>query len=71
MTSWKKLLAEYDGYISYNTLSTEQLEHEFDECGGAYVGFYAWSVSHVYFDLVIDGRATVRRVPRSPQADYP
>ena len=47
MTSWKKLLAEYDGYISYNTLSTEQLEHEFDECGGAYVGFYAWSVSHL------------------------
>ncbi len=63
MTTWRKLLDEFDDYISYNTLSNEQLDAEFDSEHGQSQPFTAWSTRFVYFPVLGN---TLARVPRSP-----
>ena len=65
MTTIQKQLNAYEDYISYCTLSTLELEAEYDPATQRR-SFAAWSTGWVYFPVILKGLLTVGRVPRSP-----
>ena len=57
----RELLAIFDDYINYNTLSNESLDAEITD--NTLPSFTAWSTKFVYFPLA---NGSIGRVPRSP-----
>jgi len=72
IVTWGELLlenlAETGDKLVYCTLSTEELNKEFD-CGfGGSSGkeFTAWGERYVYFPVVYDGAEWIGKTPRNP-----
>jgi hypothetical protein len=74
MGNWKKMfeccrqLHNDTSGIEYNTMTEEEMSHEFDDGYGYIEGipFTIWTKERVYFPVVYDGSEWVGSVSRNP-----